>query len=129
MPEGSKGKKAYVEIKAGQKKEFGEITFTEPGTYVYKVKEVNTKIKNYKYDTSEYTLTYVLEEDDGDLDMTLTVTRNGKKYDHSVFKFVNYYDEPVKTGDTTQVLPYTMMLTFAVLGLILVFRRRKAVRK
>ncbi|MCR4710367.1 MAG: Cna B-type domain-containing protein, partial [Clostridiales bacterium] len=129
MPEGAKGKTAYVEVKAGQKKEFGEIVFTEPGTYVYKVKEVNTKIKNYKYDSSEYTLTYVLEDNDGDLEMTLTVTKNGKKYDHSVFKFTNIYDEPVKTGDTTQVLPYMLMFTAALLGLILVFRRRKAVRK
>ena len=45
--------------------------------------------------------------------------------------FTNKYKKPTppKTGDTTQVLPYMLMFTAALLGLILVFRRRKAVRK
>jgi pilin isopeptide linkage protein/uncharacterized repeat protein (TIGR01451 family) len=131
MPEGTKGDTAYVKIKAGEKKEFGEIVFTEPGTYVYEVKEVKGKLKGYDYDGSVYKLTYVLKDKNGDLKMKLTVTKDGKKVDDSVFKFVNKYTEPVKTGDTTIAVSHYIILGGAslLLLLILLFTRRRKVKE
>ena len=130
MPNDASGKIAYTTAKAGETKEFGWITFTEPGTYVYEVKEVNNGLKNYKYDSTSYKLTYELASNDGDLKMTLTVTRNGAKYDHSAFEFENVYEPPVKTGDTTIIGEYVVIFFASiVLLLMILFRRRKAEEK
>ncbi|MBO5995371.1 MAG: DUF11 domain-containing protein, partial [Firmicutes bacterium] len=93
-------------------------------TYTYTITEKKGDLKYVTYDGHKVTLTLTIT-DNGDGTLNIKADYDGSK------TFTNKYKKPTppKTGDTTQVLPYTMMLTFAVLGLILVFRRRKAVKK
>ncbi len=96
MPEGSDGKVKTATIEAGVKYEFGDISFSVPGSYVYEIREKDTKLEGYEYDTSVYTLTYEVKKspDKTKADMTLTVTKDGEKVDLSVYTFENVYTAP-----------------------------------
>ncbi len=102
--------------------EFGVDDIGE--TYTYTITEKKGNLKYVKYDDHEVTLTLTIT-DNGDGTLKIKADYDGNK------TFTNKYKKPTppKTGDTTQVLPYMLMFTVALLGLILVFRRRKAVRK
>ena len=102
--------------------EFGVDDIGE--TYTYTITEKKGDLKYVKYDDHEVTLTLTIT-DNGDGTLKIKADYDGKT------TFTNKYKKPTppKTGDTTQVLPYMLMFTAALLGLILVFRRRKAVRK
>lgn len=49
---------------------FNKITYTEEGTYVYKITERNTGFSGIKYDATEYTVTVVVEDKEGQLTVT-----------------------------------------------------------
>ena len=58
---------------------FGELVFTQPGTYVYTIKEVTGTNQRVTYDKSVYTLTYtVFKNDDGELDFTYHITKTAE---------------------------------------------------
>ena len=58
---------------------FGELVFTQPGTYVYTIKEVIGTNQRVTYDKSVYTLTYtVFKNDDGELDFTYHITKTAE---------------------------------------------------
>lgn len=66
---------------------FGDITFTQPGRYVYKVREVPGTDKAITYDDTVYTLTVMVEEPEvhgGQLRLSLEGSRP--------FAFTNVYD-------------------------------------
>ena len=126
MPEGAKDGVMTMDITGSGEKEFGEAWFTEPGQYVYEITEVDTKAANYKYDSTVYTLTVdVVEEADG-TQFKLVKTETVKGGDGKIV-FTNTYEEPpVKTGDTTVVVPYIVIgISALILLLMLLFRTRK----
>ena len=126
MPEGAKDGVMTMDITGSGEKEFGEAWIEEPGTYVYEITEVDTKAANYKYDSTVYTLTVdVVEEADG-TQSKLVKTETVKGGDGKIV-FTNTYEEPpVKTGDTTVVVPYIVIGVAAlILLLMLLFRTRK----
>lgn len=91
MPSGSsRGTKTVTFAGAGSY-EFGNITFTEPGTYVYHIREEDTGAEGYTCDTSVCTLTYTVTEDkeNNRLVCERTVTKDGTETDAIVF--VNTY--------------------------------------
>lgn len=55
---------------------FGEITFTQPGTYRYTIHEDRGSIPGVSYDGSTYTVTVVVRADKGKLDGTVTYEKN-----------------------------------------------------
>lgn len=55
---------------------FGEITFTQPGTYKYTIREDRGSIPGVSYDGSTYTVTVVVRADKGKLDGTVTYVKN-----------------------------------------------------
>lgn len=55
---------------------FGEITFTQPGTYRYTIREDRGSIPGVSYDGSTYTVTVVVRADKGKLDGTVTYEKN-----------------------------------------------------
>lgn len=58
---------------------FGELAFTQPGTYVYTIKEVTGTNQRVTYDKSFYTLTYtVFKTDSGELDFTYHITKTAE---------------------------------------------------
>ena len=56
---------------------FGEITFTQPGTYKYTIREDRGSIPGVSYDGSTYTVTVVVRADKGKLDGTVTYEKTG----------------------------------------------------
>ena len=96
MPEGAVGKVKTVTIEAGVEYEFGEMSFSVPGTYVYEIAESDTKLEGYKYDPSVYTLTYVITKspDKTQFDKALTVEKDGKVVEISTYTFENEYTAP-----------------------------------
>ena len=97
MPEGSEGKVKTITIDAGVEYEFGVMSFIVPGTYVYEIAEVDTKLEGYKYDPSVYTLTYEISKSAGktDAEMVLTTTKDGEVVDIATYSFENEYTAPV----------------------------------
>ncbi len=126
MPEGAKDGVLTMNIVGSGEKEFGVAEITKAGTYVYEITEVNTKAENYKYDTTVYKMTVEVKEvaDGTQVKLVKTETVEGG---NGQIVFTNTYEEPpVKTGDTTIVVPYIVIgVSALILLLMLLFRTRK----
>jgi pilin isopeptide linkage protein/LPXTG-motif cell wall-anchored protein len=97
--------------------EFGDITFTAPGTYVYNITEKNTGVAGYTYDDSIYQITYVVSEgEDGKLNCVRTIRKNGEVVTGAEFAFTNSYktdsgddstdtDDPTNPDDSDPTIP------------------------
>ncbi len=101
MPEGNEeGIITIAASEAGKEKEFGWITFYIEGTYVYTITEDPADaLTGYKYDSTVYTLTYVLTQEGTDLKMELTILKGekvgeGEVVEDSAFVFTNEYTAP-----------------------------------
>ena len=108
MPEGSADGVKTVQITGSGSYEFGVMTYTEAGEWVYEISELNGGVENYTYDTTKYTLTVKVEEvkDGSQVKLVKTETVTGG---NGTIVFTNVYKAPVpKTGDAT---PQTGMLT------------------
>lgn len=110
MPEGSTGNTARTRRLLGGDAVFRNITFTQPGTYVYTIKEV-TGTQNIQYDQSVYTVTYnVADDGTGQLEATRTMTKTdedgnvttvdlGEHNDATGAVFTNVYPDPLPARD------------------------------
>lgn len=110
MPEGSTGNTARTRRLLGGDAVFRNITFTQPGTYVYTIKEV-TGTQNIQYDQSVYTVTYnVADDGTGQLEATRTMTKTdedgnvttvdlGENNDAVGAVFTNVYPDPLPARD------------------------------
>ena len=110
MPEGSTGNTARTRRLLGGDAVFRNITFTQPGTYVYTIKEV-TGTQNIHYDQSVYTVTYnVADDGTGQLEATRTMTKTdedgnvttvdlGEYNDATGAVFTNIYPDPLPARD------------------------------
>ena len=98
MPEGSKNGKKSVSITGEGKADFGKITFSQAGTYTYKVTEKIGSESSYDYDATEYALTYKVKDVDGKLKAEKSITAGGKSADRMVF--TNKYAPASLDGDT-----------------------------
>jgi pilin isopeptide linkage protein/uncharacterized repeat protein (TIGR02543 family) len=94
MPGGVSEQTVTTTIVGSGSSEFGTFTFTAPGTYVYKITEVDTGAANYEYDSSEYLVTYVVTESGGNLYSTRTITKDGVVVTEAEYSFVNTYTTP-----------------------------------
>lgn len=96
MPEGAEGTKLKLRLLGGKEIEIGRLTFTEAGTYEYVVYEVNEGLENWSYDTSRYTITYVVTEDQDtrQLSMVRTIKKNNTETTSSQLVFTNTYALP-----------------------------------
>ena len=110
MPEGTTGNTARTRRLLGGDAVFHNITFTQPGTYVYTIKEV-TGTQNIQYDQSVYTVTYnVVDDGTGQLEATRTMTKTdedgnvttvdlGEYNDAPGAVFTNVYPDPLPARD------------------------------
>ena len=110
MPEGTTGNTARTRRLLGGDAVFHNITFTQPGTYVYTIKEV-TGTQNIQYDQSVYTVTYnVVDDGTGQLEATRTMTKTdedgnvttvdlGEHNDATGAVFTNVYPDPLPARD------------------------------
>ena len=94
MPKGAENGELTVEAGVG-KVEFGELTFTFPGTYTYTISEVNDGKTGYVYDDTEYGITYVVTPDleKEELVAERTFYKDGEKVEDATFTFTNVYHE------------------------------------
>ncbi len=149
MPEGSDGDTKEMSVKGAGSVEFGDITFTKTGTYVYKISEKDNKEANYTYDKTEYTVTYVVTDNDGQLEVVRTIEADGKESEKAVF--TNEYKKPVvpsknedtkkgnggvagvvkkaiktvRTGDVSNPIFWGMIAVLSVMGAVVVFLSRR----
>lgn len=142
LPEGANGGAMTLSLKGNTSGEFGNIVFVQAGTYTYSVAETNkTDTSKYQYDDNTYKYTYTVERinpDDPD-DGSLKVVREGGT---DPVTFTNIVKNPetekpgnggnggsgnVKTGDTTPVLTYMVLLIAAVcvITAAAIFRRHR----
>lgn len=91
MPDGSNGNQKILKINGEGKTEVGKITFTEPGEYVYTVYELSGNESGWKYDTANYTITFILSDNGHNLSCKQTILKNDTETDSIVF--VNTFDE------------------------------------
>lgn len=93
MPAAASGASTCTtEIEGEGMSEFGTITFTEPGTYVYQVMEKTRKEKGYTYDKTVYKVTYVVtRKTDNSLDCSRTIYKDDASTTSNEFTFVNEY--------------------------------------
>ena len=94
MPEGTTGNTARTRRLLGGDAVFHNITFTQPGTYVYTIKEV-TGTQNIQYDQSVYTVTYhVTDDGTGQLEATRTMTKTDENGNVTTVDLGEYNDAP-----------------------------------
>ncbi|MGI6212372.1 MAG: Spy0128 family protein [Anaerovoracaceae bacterium] len=151
MPGGASGQSVTIHVTGSGTGEFGNIVFTAPGTYVYRITERNTGNRNYRYDGTVYQVKYVVTEDEnGTLHAERTITKDGEETESASFRFVNQYlgsgdnnngggetngknpqngevSGGVRTGDTSGIGGYLFLLTASLGSLIAVeaVRRRR----
>ncbi len=90
MPAGAGSAQAMeVTIKGTGSKEFGNITFTKPGTYIYRIKEIDTGIEKYSFDKSLYKIEYVVTANGVQLQVERKITKDGAAATDVVF--INKY--------------------------------------
>jgi pilin isopeptide linkage protein len=97
MPEGSEGGVKTIQITGTGSDEFGVVTYTEAGEWVYEITEVDGGVKNYTYDTTVYTLTVSVEEvaDGSQAKLVKTETITGG----DSITFTNVYEEQTTPPD------------------------------
>lgn len=119
MPNGLNAESAQASLQTGTEKEttFGSLSFTQAGTYVYRLKEINTGAANYTYDETSYTITYEIRIDEA-THKTIgkrTIERGGELLPAaSACIFTNTYAAP--GGGTTPGTPGTNPGTPGVRG-------------
>jgi pilin isopeptide linkage protein len=90
MPSGSSGGIKKTVISGSGKSEFGEISYSKPGTYNYTCYEVNSAVSGYTYDANIYTLKVVVTENDSAYAASAVFTKSdGSAADG--FIFTNLY--------------------------------------
>ena len=97
MPE-----KTNAKITGNGTASFGTITFTQTGTYTYKIIEKAGNSEDYEYDTSEYIVTFEVTNPEGLLEVNKTIKKDGFNSDVIVFtnKTDKYEPEPDPEPDT-----------------------------
>lgn len=100
MPDGSDGSQKLLKISGEGMAEVGTITFTEAGEYTYTVYELSGNESGWKYDTSIYTITFELTENEHTLSCKQTIMKNNEQADSVVF--TNKFDES-KLGTNVKV--------------------------
>lgn len=131
MPSGSTDGVKVLTITGAGTGDFGNITFTQTGTYTYTVYERKGSLGGYTYDTTVYTMKIVVTQDSsGNLVATRTIT-NAAGTVQSGLTFVNEYDQSTdpKTGDTSLRTLWWILLLIAGVGVGAALYIRKKQKK
>ncbi|MGL6200507.1 MAG: Spy0128 family protein [Lachnospiraceae bacterium] len=100
MPTGSTDGVKLITIVGEGEEDFGTWSYTEAGTYHYIISEVNNDESGYAYDTTVYTITDLVSDVEGQLEVTRTVTNiNNEQVDS--YDFVNQYKSDADRGGIT----------------------------
>ncbi len=100
MPIGSVNRVKTISIVGQGEKSFGTWKYVEEGTYYYTISEQNTGETGYTYDTTVYTIIDVVEDVNGQLVVTRSVT-NGSNKQVQACTFINKYSKSSTNGPKT----------------------------
>ena len=123
MPDGSELGVKEVSAEPGGSFDFGEISYDRPGVYRYMVKRLSDSYDDFeglKADDSEYYVTVTVFEEG---EPVITITKEGSDGKAEGITYTDSMVSPknkgkaVKTGDTTDIGAFSLMLTAAVLAL------------
>ena len=129
MPNGSVNGVKTMEIVGAGEKEFGEFAFTQVGTYVYKIYEVDTGVEGYTYDKTIYTLTAEVTLEGTALKLDKVYTRDDGVEADPVF--TNEYEKPTPppvtppTGDISHPVFYGAIMIGALGAAGLLMKKRR----
>lgn len=113
---------------------FDTLTFTKTGTYQYTLSEVKGSMTDVTYDTSAYTVTVkvTLDEDSNKLKAAVTYTKGSQSVSSATFTNVKKASattttktNSVKTGDSTQIVGFMVLMIAAGIALICLYGRRR----
>lgn len=100
------------------------IVFTSAGEYIYTIKEVNTAVPGYRYDTSVYTVAVYVEKQDNELKVTnvnIIMKKNGSEHKKiSEIVFTNEYqltDQSGKMPKMSDSAPIELCVTLLIISL------------
>ena len=82
-----------VTVVGVDKEAFGEITFTEEGTYTYEITETKGDIAGYTYDDSVWILTVTVTRENGVLQATGSYSKENSGTSEEIATFTNIYTE------------------------------------
>jgi pilin isopeptide linkage protein len=117
MPEGTVNGIKTVTISGSGTAEFGNITYTQAGTYTYTVYERNAGASGYSYDTNVYKMSVVVTETNGKLSATRTITdADGITQSGLVFKNRYTVSDGPKTGDDSLNAVWWAIFTIGAIG-------------
>ena len=85
---------------------FGQMTYEEPGTYTYRIVEIQGGNTNYQYSKDVYTFTDYVYEVDGQLQVRRTIYKNGAEANTTTAYFTNHYLGQI-TREALESLPAT----------------------
>jgi len=91
MPEGSADGVKLVELTGAGEVSFGTLAFSQSGTYTYYISEVAGDQFEWQYDTSLYTVTYVVTDGEQGLNVSRAITKNGESDAAEAVIFTNRY--------------------------------------
>lgn len=129
MPKRSIDGKKVITIQGEGESEFGVWSYTSVGIYRYTVSEEDTGEKGYSYDKTVYTITDVVEDEEGQLIVMREITNSDKKQVDTC-TFQNQYTAdsfgmdkgagytPVKTGDTSNIVLWAIILVIAAMSIL-----------
>jgi pilin isopeptide linkage protein len=122
MPEGSTNGIRTVTVTGAGSEDFGNITYTQAGTYTYTVYEKAGSASGYTYDSTVYHMTVVVTESGGKLSATRTIT-NAAGVTQTGLVFTNAYDTPdgPKTGDESKAYLWWILIALGLICLVAAF--------
>jgi len=93
MPDGASNGRKTITISGEGQAAFGGILYTRPGEYRYTVRELNSGLSSYTFDSTEYTLTVTVAEGNNALQVQSAVwTADGGTRGEALF--TNHYERP-----------------------------------
>lgn len=130
MPEGSTSGVRVVTLTGAGSVDFGNITYTQAGTYTYTVYEKAGSSSGYTYDATVYHMTVVVTETSGKLSATRTIT-NASGAVQAGLVFTNAYDTPdgPKTGDESKAYLWWILIALGLICLVAAFLPGKKNKK
>lgn len=126
MPEGSANGVKEISLTGAGTVSFGKISFNKSGTYEYTVYEKDSGALNYIYDSSVYTVKYIVTEKNGRLQVKQSLTKSDGS-EVTAIMFTNKYKTLGGKLPQTGLLWWPVsVFAFAGVALILIGFIRKA---
>ena len=118
MPAGSVNGTKIIKIAGAGEGEFGTWSYDKAGTYYYTVYEVDGGASGYTYDTTVYTITDTVKDENGQLVLSRVVTNDLNK-PSPAYAFLNKFNEGKDGPQTDDGMNTTLFAIMFAAGALL----------